>query len=351
MEPVTTAQRVGIDGGVPSRGPTAQEVIVDVGIPTLGTSPYLAESIESVLAQTVTSWRLVISENGPGLDSVRSEVEPYLRDERVDHIVSGTKTGPGPNHTRVIRAGTAPYVAVLHDDDRWAPTFLERLVSFLDTHPECGWAFSAHMLIDEKGVATGRSKLKLAEGVQHPESLLPRLYMENFIAPPAVVVRRTAYEAVGAEYKDVMFCDHEMWLRLAANFDAGFVATWDAEYRIHVVQSSSQRRLALAEEDFAVLEAVEDLPIPASMRSYVRARTHVRCALDDVELGQRRRAIGHLGQAVRVHPRSLVRVDIAGRMLAVLSTIALGGLGRRVLAKERIRRYVTKDTTPLRPFR
>ena len=39
-------------------------VIVDVGIPTLGNSPFLAETIESVLAQTLSTWRLMISEIG-----------------------------------------------------------------------------------------------------------------------------------------------------------------------------------------------------------------------------------------------------------------------------------------------
>ena len=75
--------------------PSHHEPTVDVGIPTVGESPYLAEAVESMLAQTLTSWRLVIRENGPGLDSVRRTLEPYLGDPRVKHVVAGTKTGRG----------------------------------------------------------------------------------------------------------------------------------------------------------------------------------------------------------------------------------------------------------------
>jgi hypothetical protein len=47
------------------------EPSVDVGIPTLGNCPYIVEAIESVLSQTFTAWRLVISENGTGNPRLR----------------------------------------------------------------------------------------------------------------------------------------------------------------------------------------------------------------------------------------------------------------------------------------
>ena len=46
---------------------SSESVMVDIGIPTLGTSSFLPEAIESVLAQTFTAWRLTISENAPGV--------------------------------------------------------------------------------------------------------------------------------------------------------------------------------------------------------------------------------------------------------------------------------------------
>src|SRR5262245_45992679 len=123
------------------------EPIVDVGIPTLGNCPYIFEAIESVLSQTFTAWRLVISENGTGNPLLRRRLEPYLKDPRVNHLVTGEKVGLGTNHNNIIRAGSAPYVGILHDDDRWQPEFLERRVAFLEAQRTCGFVFSGHVVI------------------------------------------------------------------------------------------------------------------------------------------------------------------------------------------------------------
>jgi len=324
----------------------ASAVTVDVGIPTRGTDlPHLVEAIESIFAQSIDGWRLFVSENGVGSEALRSTLEPYLVDPRVHHLVNGEIGGPGPNHTRAIRAGDAPFVGVLHDDDRWGPRFLESRVDFLMNHPTCGFVFSGHEIIDGTGRRLGRSKPALPEGVYSSEFFLPRLYRGNFIAPPAVVVRRSAYEAIGSEYADVVFCDHEMWLRLSAYFDVGCMAAWDAEYRLHASQTSSSRRLELAELQLEVIEAVDDLPLPGSVRRRELANAYARCALDDVERAERRRALGHMAAAVRSAPTALVRPRIVGRMAIGLAAMAFGERGRRALTRERIRRYQTRGTT------
>ncbi len=168
--------------------------IVDVGIPTLGLSPYLVEAVESVFAQTFPSWRLVISENGPGLDSVRHALEPYVRDPRVTHVVSGTKKGRGWNWTRASQ-GVAPYMGLLNDDDRWAPEFLERRTEFLDRHPRVGLVYSGCVVIDEAGHPLGRARLECRPWDTSAEVLLAvplskDLHSHSDRLDPSVRVRR-----------------------------------------------------------------------------------------------------------------------------------------------------------------
>ena len=312
--------------------------IVDVGIPTLGNSPYLSETIESVLAQTLTNWRLFISENGPGDPSFRRMLEPYLADPRVTHLVTGTKIGRGSNHNNIIRAGSAPYVGIVHDDDRWHPEFLERHIEFLEAHPTCGFVYSGHVVIDDAGRPLGWTKLILAPGVHSSSSVLPRLYRDNFIGCPTVVVRRVAYDAVAIGYPDILNYDIPMWLRLAAQFDVGCLGEWDADYRLHGLQASSNRT-RLAQEMFPVLDAVADLPISSSLRRLVRAETHVRCALDAVERGERKATLTHLAHAVSGDPKILVRPTVIVRMLTALGALAAGKRGRRKLTEWREQRW------------
>jgi glycosyltransferase involved in cell wall biosynthesis len=124
-----------------ARGPAAGlavHPVVDIGIPTCGRPRYLVEAIESALAQTFSRWRVTVSEDGPASDAVAAAVAPYLADPRVRYVVTGRRLGGAAHMTRLIRTGTAPYVAPLHDYDRWAPEFLMRRVAFLDAHPACG---------------------------------------------------------------------------------------------------------------------------------------------------------------------------------------------------------------------
>jgi hypothetical protein len=321
-------------------GAAPADNVVDVGIPTLGDNPYLVEAVESVFAQTLTSWRLLVSENGPGSDAVRAALEPYLRDPRVRHHVTGTLVGRGENHTNIVRSGNARYVGILHDDDRWAPEFLERHVDFLERHDTCGLVFSGFRVIDAAGRARGRKKLALEPGVHPPEEILPLLYRRNFIGVPTVLVRRSAYDAVGAEYKEVLSCDHEMWLRLAAHFAVGCIATWDADYRMHPAQTSS-RRTRLAQAEFEVFEAVADLPVPESVKRTVHAESHVRCALDAAERAESRTSLHHLARAVRTDPICVFRPSVSGRFFATLAALAGGSRGRRRLTALREHRWET----------
>jgi teichuronic acid biosynthesis glycosyltransferase TuaG len=323
-----------------TESPPRGHPIVDVGIPTLGTSPYLLESVESVMNQSLSSWRLVISENGPGVASLHRALEPYVRDPRIRHVVTGERVGRGQNHTNLIRAGSAPYVGVLHDDDRWGHRFLERRVEFLERHRTCGLVYSGHNVIDDSGVIIGRTKPYLPPGVHRSASILPLLYRKNFIGTPAVLVRRAAYAAVGSEYMEIINLDIEMWLRLAAQFDVGCLGGWDADYRIHGNQTSADR-VGLAEQWFPVLDAAEHLPLSRSLRKSVRAEALVLAALDAVERGERRRSIGHLARAVRVHPSTLVRPEVGARVLAGLAALTTGRRGRTALTRIRDKRWKT----------
>src|SRR5215471_276994 len=96
----------------------AIDTLVDVGIPTFGEPRFLVETIESVLRQTFTGWKLTISENGPGSAAVAAAVEPFLSDPRVRYVTTGKNLGGARNSSSLVQGGSARYVALLHDDDR-----------------------------------------------------------------------------------------------------------------------------------------------------------------------------------------------------------------------------------------
>lgn len=321
--------------------------LVDVGIPTHARPAFVREAVESVLAQPLDRWRLVISEDGLGDPEVRAALEPYLADSRVTHVVTGAPVGAAANMTRLIASGSAPYVAILHDDDRWEPEFLERRVEFLEASPECAFVFSGHVDIDGNGRRMGRSALRLDPGVHPREAFLPLILRRDLVSTPTLVARRAAYRSAGQRFDERFprLYDWEMAIRLALEGSAGFLAVRDAAYRTHAVQSSTEPE-GRAPEYPAVFEHADALvaarapDLRLSERERARLRSGFRCsvALDAATSGRSGDAVGSLAAAVRDRP--LAAID--RRVLATLGAIPLGPPGRRALAAARRRAHARR---------
>jgi glycosyltransferase involved in cell wall biosynthesis len=324
---------------------------VDVGIPTKGGRRYLVEAVESVVGQSFDHWQLVVSENGPGDESVAELLRPYLSDPRVRHIKTGEAVSAARNSTIAASAGTAPYVAVLHDDDRWEPEFLARRVDLLERNPSCGFVFSGYVEIDANGAEIRRSPIVLPEGV-HPSDQFVRFLLAPHgrpVAPggipaPTVLMRRSAYEAVGPAFDERFssFFDWEMWLRLGIRFPVGYLGVRDAHFRIHPMQMHRAVR-QFGEEKLHLWPHVDELidrELPGARlgeedRAWRRSGALLTAALDALEEGDRRRCFTRLAEAVRIRPRSL----LDPRVPALLACLPFGARARRVLRPGRLRMH------------
>ena len=91
--------------------------------------PFIAQAVESVLAQSETDFELIVVDNA-STDGTRAVVENYAyRDSRVRLIARSENFGPGYGRNAGIRAATGDWVAVLDADDWYHP---DRLATLLD---------------------------------------------------------------------------------------------------------------------------------------------------------------------------------------------------------------------------
>jgi glycosyltransferase involved in cell wall biosynthesis len=312
-------------------------VLVDVGIPTGGRGTYLGEAVGSVLAQTVSRISVKVGENGAGTAEVRAALEPFLSDSRLRHIVHGVDHGPAGNYMRVAQ-GDAPYLAILHDDDRWDPEFLERRVAFLEHHPLCGFVFSRSFLIDGNGNYLDVWDDVLAPGVHSSETFLPAIYRRNIVSVPTAVVRRSAYEGIGAEFHELLFNDHEFWLRLGAKYDVGYLPTIDAAYRLHGNQATSANRRRLGEHRMKFYEAVDGLTgaaVPEPVRRRSSAEVHMHVAAEALDRGEGRTALAELARAATLSPATVASQRGRRRAAVIVAATLLGPVGRGLWHRRR----------------
>lgn len=316
-----------------SKGP-----IVDVGIPAYLRATFIAEAIESVLIQTFARWRLTVSDDRAGSGEVASAVEPFNTDPRVRYLPTRERLGEARNWNRLIELAEAPYLAILHDDDRWQPEFLARRVAFMDAHPECGFVFSGINRIDEGGGWLSRSDPGIEEGVYGPEQFARLLLKGNVVGPPvSVLARRATVMEAGHFDGSLAHLDYEMWFRLALTSPVGYIAQWDADYRLHgqstthTLTSGARRALELPEHLIAVAERKS----PGFLTPLSRRRLRANVLLEEISFnalgdGNRRFASTLLLHAIASYPPALVD----GRVVDWIR-IAVGPRIRRRLARVR----------------
>jgi glycosyltransferase involved in cell wall biosynthesis len=316
--------------------------LVDVVVPVYGSPDHLAEAIESVLAQSLSDYELTVFQNGPGEEETRAIVERYSEDRRVVFKPAGRSLTGADNWTRCIRAGSAPYVAMLHEDDRWDAEFLERRVAFLQAHPECGFVFSSMRDIDASGRPQWSYPHRLAEGVHEPHTFVPLLLREMIVGSPTPVVQRSAYEAVGATFDEhLRDRDWDMWMRIALRGPVGYLAVRDCDRRVHAGSvTSSEQRWGM--ETLKILDRFErlvarelpDVDWPERDRRRRRAGAHLTEAVDMIAADEPEAARRHLRAALGSQPLSAFDPRVAG----VMAVLVAGRPGRRALESFRRRR-------------
>ncbi len=128
---------------------------VTIGLPVYNGEPYLAQTIESVLAQTHGDFRLLIADNastdGTG-EIARSFVK---RDDRVEYHRHERNIGWVRNHNFLVERNEDPFFKWCAHDDPIAPDFLKECLRVLEGRPECAAGFCHTLAIDGDGQTTG----------------------------------------------------------------------------------------------------------------------------------------------------------------------------------------------------
>jgi hypothetical protein len=127
------------------------------------------------------------------------------------------------------------------------PDNLMRQIAMLDESSNIGLAYSNIMRIDAAGQVIGGHWLpRLSQ--PDTDTILPGEEIFEVIAAngnvipcPAVTVRRECYERLGKFDPRLPFAtDLEMWLRIAAQYDAGYLADPLVAHRVHAEQETAK---------------------------------------------------------------------------------------------------------------
>jgi hypothetical protein len=248
---------------------------VSVCIPAFNAERTIAETLESLLAQTYRRIEITVADNA-STDRTAQIVRSY---PTVRYVRSEENLGGPANFDRCIGLAEGDYVAIYHADDVYDPRIVEREVA-LHEATSVALVMALDWWMTEDGVIWGRSRLPRDVPAGVPlayEQVLVALarHTNTFLRAPTAMLRSTAARELGAwdpSYPDAG--DVDLWLRLAR---AGGIAIIDeplVKYRVSAGQwSARSERGRVAKSDiFNVLDAhLAHAPIPPEALAAYRA--------------------------------------------------------------------------------
>ena len=293
---------------------------------------WLAEAIESVLAQTHRHLELVIYDETGGLADIAGR---YEVDQRVRYHRGEPQPGPSGRFRAAWSLCRGDYIGMLDDDDRYQPEFVAHMLSALAAEPTAGVAFcrTGWMLGGGRMVTSDPLPSGLLSGTA---SALLACHLS--VASSRMLIRRAAIEA--AERRQPMPGDvaPDLWMMIQTAL-AGWthLAVGDrlVVQRWHADQLSRRDEGDLPVATFGAL--VVDDPELERIRRATLARHLVRRALFRLRAGDRKAAREDLSEARHADASVLAA---ARRAIGIAARLPLAGplAARAAVASPSLRR-------------
>ena len=101
---------------------------VSVIIPVYNAAPYIADTLQSLLHQTMTDFEVLLVDDHGTDDSMSVAQQVVGEDGRFRFLQTPVNAGPGVARNVGIEAAQGDYIAFLDSDDLWDPSFLASLM-------------------------------------------------------------------------------------------------------------------------------------------------------------------------------------------------------------------------------
>jgi len=278
---------------------------VSVVVPTRNRRQLLARAVDSICAQTLSDWELVVVDDA-STDDTWEWISAHPDTRVIGHRLSEWSERSTARNEGLARA-RAPYVLFLDDDDELCPGALEVLHRALDETPSACVAVGTAHYLDAVG---RRQRPTVAKRCVHNPW---REILSGWVAVTGqMLMRRDTLRSIGAFRVDMSMAeDQELWLRLVERGPAVFVPEVVLDHRPHSSEAKDEQAPAVEKAiRLAFLDRVPD-----------RRRRGLRA----IAAHERLRASGRVGQREDFRKAATLYFSGVVRCPALLLSPIVGG--------------------------
>lgn len=195
-----------------------QKDLVSIITPMYKGAAFVAETIESVLAQGYRDWEMIIVDDcSPDDGAGIAEVRKFTSDPRVKLIESTVNKGSSGARNIALKEAKGRYIAFLDSDDIWHPCFLEKQLNFMKEH-NAPIVFSSYRRIDEN------TKEELLKPFIVPSKVTYKSLLKTCPIFPSTAIYDTqkTTKIFFNENLGSMRDDYVYWLTMFKDIDYGF---------------------------------------------------------------------------------------------------------------------------------
>jgi glycosyltransferase involved in cell wall biosynthesis len=231
--------------------------LVSVIVPAYNAEKFVAETIESVQAQTYTHWELIIVDDG-STDQTADIIKEYvIKDSRIQYWYQ-TNGRQGKARNLAISKAKGIYLAFIDADDLWHPKKLEKQIEvfILNYNVDVIYTYGTSFVGDKSNTF---KKFAFNKGLIDKKKQFDFLISGYSLPNLSVIVKRNSVIKVGGFDEDIRVQnaeDYQLWLRLADNGSQFYCLGEDLfYYRIHPNQVTFNDNLAFHNAIWAVFRS------------------------------------------------------------------------------------------------
>ncbi|HVS98627.1 MAG TPA: glycosyltransferase, partial [Puia sp.] len=192
--------------------------LFSVMIPVYNCAGYLEEALKSVLDQDPGAELMQIEViDDHSTDADVGAIVQRIGGGRVGYYRQESNVGSLRNFETCLNRSKGQWIHLLHGDDFISPGFYREIRALFEAFPEAGAAFTGFYYVGPEGAVLypNRTLSKTRGYVANWREVIAQ---SQCIQPPAMVVKRTVYEALGSFFGVHYGEDWEMWVRISYHF-------------------------------------------------------------------------------------------------------------------------------------